>query len=231
MVAYNTKQGIISRDKLAVINKQREEEAIKNSEELQNISSYMKDLAENLIKEYSERFTGYIDKTFYSCISIIEKTNSKFKELIEDETVTPEEYKNKFQEFSELLLESLKTCRIGKVELKEILDNVSKSSSNGNNYTIDDISNFLSTLTFEQTVAVLHIFGFITIIISLISLFTVFYGNLLIDYLKLEQRFPRIAKFIQLRRKFQMYYSLLDFTLILIVISIMFYIDILLFNL
>lgn len=204
---------------------------MKHSEEIKDIGLYMKEVAENFLKEYSERFSENINKSFDPCISIIEKTNSKFKEIIEDETFTPEEYQNKFQEFSELLLESLKTCRTGKVELKEMLDKITKSSSNGNNYTIDDISNFLSTLTFEQTVAILHIFGFIVIIISLISLFTVFYGNLLIDYFKLEQRFARLARFIQLRRKFQMYYSLLDFTLILIVISIMFYINMLLFNL
>jgi hypothetical protein len=146
--------------------------------------------------------------------------------------MTSEQVKKSFNEFNDLILESTKNCNNAKSTILEILDKIKKSGGgNNSNYTINEISNFLSSLTFEQTVAIVHIFGFIVIIISLISLFTVFYGNKLIDYFQLENKLPKIARFIQLRRKFQMYYSLLDFVLILIVISIMFYIDLLLFNL
>jgi hypothetical protein len=35
---------------------------------------------------------------------------------------------------------------------------------------------------------------------------SVFYGDSLIKYFKIEEKYPRIAKYIQLRRKFQQYY-------------------------
>jgi len=146
--------------------------------------------------------------------------------------MTNEQYKTSFNEYNDLIIESSKRCQNTSSTLLEILNKISKSGGgNNSNYTIDEISNFLSYLTFEQTVAIVHIFGFIVIIISLISLFTVFYGNKLIDYFQLENRLPKVARFIQLRRKFQMYYSVLDFILILTIISIMFYIDLSILNL
>ena len=68
--------------------------------------------------------------------------------------------------------------------------------------------------------------GCITIFISLISLFTVFYGNVLIDKFNIEIRFPKLGKLIILRRKFQMYYSLLDFFILFSIIIIMFILNI-----
>jgi hypothetical protein len=230
MQAYNTRQGIISRKELALINKQRQEEALEHTEEIKTLTSEMAKLSEKLFKDFGNRFIKEIDKAFDPCINTFNEANEDLiKALEQKEPLTVEELTDKFSDYQKLLLKGLERCRTGNAELKKVIENIGNSS--GNNYNTEDISNFLSTLTFEQTVAVLHIFGFTVIIISLISLFTIFYGNILIDYFKLEQKLPRIAKFIQLRRKFQMYYSLLDFTIILIVISIMFYIDLLLFKL
>ena len=229
MATYKTAQGITSRKNTELISKEREKEALKNTEDLDTIKTYLEELKDKILHNdnNNKKVHEYIEKNYQSCIDSLNKTNNKLSEVLNDETSSPEIIKDKFNDFSNLLQETIKTCSVGKAELMEILDKINKSS--GNKYTIDEISNFLSTLTFEQTVAITHIFGFIVIILSLISLFSVFYGNLLIDYFKLEEKLPRIAKIIQLRRKFQMFYSVLDFTLIFIVISIMFYIDLLLF--
>ena len=56
---------------------------------------------------------------------------------------------------------------------------------------------FLSSLTFEQTVAIVNISGCIQIIISILSLMIVFYGNILIEHFKLEEKYPKIANFIK----------------------------------
>lgn len=80
--------------------------------------------------------------------------------------------------------------------LNKVLDEINKGSGSGSKY-ISEVSEFLSSLTFEQTVAIVHITGCIAIIISLISLIIIFYGNILIDRIQLEKRFPRIAIFIK----------------------------------
>lgn len=128
------------------------------------------------------------------------------------------EYSEVSQKFSEstnlTVTEALERCALVKEKadkvtgsskktievLNSILEEISKGSggkgSGGSNY-VSGISDFLSTLTFEQTVAILNISGCFVIIMSLISLIIIFYGNILIDKLQLEKRFPRIAKIIQ----------------------------------
>ena len=42
-------------------------------------------------------------------------------------------------------------------------------------------------------------------------------SNLLIDYFQLETKYPKIAKYIRLRRKFQNYYMFINILLIIFV--------------
>jgi hypothetical protein len=58
----------------------------------------------------------------------------------------------------------------------------------------------------------------------LFSLISIIYGDKLIIFFDLENRFPKIAKFIQIRRKFQQYYLLMNIGLIIIVLEIIIYI-------
>ena len=64
------------------------------------------------------------------------------------------------------------------------------------------------------------------ILFSLISIISIFYGEKLIIFFDLENRFPKLAKFIQIRRKFQQYYLLMNIGLIIIVLVIIIYINI-----
>jgi hypothetical protein len=50
------------------------------------------------------------------------------------------------------------------------------------------------------------ILGKSVIFSALISIIFIFYGNILIEKYDLENRYPRLAKLIQLRQKFQKYY-------------------------
>ena len=65
------------------------------------------------------------------------------------------------------------------------------------------------------------IFNFKIFIISLFSIISIFYGNKIIDYLGLEY-YPRLTKFIALRRKFQNFYLLINIFLITVILIIMF---------
>jgi len=61
------------------------------------------------------------------------------------------------------------------------------------------------------------------------SIISVFYGDYLINILNLERKYTKLAKIIQIRRKFRQYYLLLNIlgiiimTLIIITINIHYY--------
>ena len=85
----------------------------------------------------------------------------------------------------------------------------------------------MSTLSVEQSASLVNILGCICLGLSLFSLLGVFFGNSLIDSLKLDKRLPSLKKFLSLRMKFQRYYLILDFSIIAVVMLIMFSINIL----
>ena len=114
---------------------------------------------------------------------------------------------------------------------EEIIEIITKSD--GTNFLdyniIDLINNFLSNLSVSQTVAFAHINCSLAIFFSLTTILSIFYGEKFIEYFSLETKYPKIAKFIQLRRKFQQYYLLLHFTIIVSILIALTYLDILVF--
>jgi hypothetical protein len=72
-----------------------------------------------------------------------------------------------------------------------------------------------STLNVEQLDALVNAIGYFIILSSIISVAAVLYGDFLIKYFNLEEKYPRLARFIQIRRKLQWYY--LNYNLIIIV--------------
>jgi len=70
-------------------------------------------------------------------------------------------------------------------------------------YFIQMYIDILSTLTLEQLVPLTNLLGLTIITFSLVSITTVLFSDYLIKYFNIENKFPRIAKFVQIRRKFQ----------------------------
>jgi hypothetical protein len=85
---------------------------------------------------------------------------------------------------------------------------------------------WFNSLPLAQQGALTHILVSVTTLISLSSLVTVFYSDYLIKRFSLESKFPRLAKYISLRRTFQQYYFFLNtvvialFSLIMIALNI-----------
>jgi hypothetical protein len=134
------------------------------------------------------------------------KIISKLLERLNDPSITDIE-KNfilkSLNEKSENKLQSLDTVND---ILNKILDIISSNKSNYlNNEIIIRFQNYLSSLTLEQLVPLLNIFGLTVITSCLISIATIFYGDYFIKYFNIENKYPKIAKFIQLRRKFQFF--------------------------
>jgi hypothetical protein len=108
--------------------------------------------------------------------------------------------------------------------IEKLIGGGSDSNSNFINYKIE-LNNFLSTLSTQQLGALGHLSLSIFILLCIISVITIIYGDYLIRYLKLEEKFPKIARFIQLRRKFEHFYLLLNLSLIIIILLYIIYIN------
>ena len=123
-------------------------------------------------------------------------------------------------------------------QIKEIL---SGNSNNNNNFipwgngsenileTLrqlkDNWLEFFSTLTIEQQGAIAHLLASISILLCLFSIIIIVYSDILIKYFKIEEKYPRLGKFIKIRRLFQQYYLFYNFTLIIIVLFLLIYVN------
>jgi hypothetical protein len=107
--------------------------------------------------------------------------------------------------------------------IKEIIDSISPSINSPNEITIinqitnifnnliENIKVFASSLDIEQLVAFINLSGEVFIFTCFVSVGAVLYSDFLIKYFKVENKFPKIANYIQLRRKFQRYYLNINF--------------------
>jgi hypothetical protein len=85
----------------------------------------------------------------------------------------------------------------------------------------NDFNTWIQSLDYYHSVAIVNIMGLGLILLSLLQIIFIFYGTVILDYLKLETRYPKLAKFIQLRRTLQQFYLLLNICIIAIVSIIM----------
>lgn len=96
-----------------------------------------------------------------------------------------------------------------------VLDLVNSGGKNSSNQFIpwetlstvySEVSEVIESLSQTQKGAVIHISFSVVILLCLFTLIGIFYGNILIQYFKLETKFPRLARYIKIRRKFQQFY-------------------------
>lgn len=121
---------------------------------------------------------------------------------------------------------------VAKTQIQEFIEQLRRS---GHNFVdsfykyFEDFNNWISSLDYTQNIAFINLSGIFVILVTIISIIFIFYGNKILDYLNLEQRYPKIAKFIILRRKFQQYYLLWDIFIITTVSIVMFIMNLTLF--
>jgi intracellular sulfur oxidation DsrE/DsrF family protein len=113
-------------------------------------------------------------------------------------------------------LSTIEDPNIVKSDLSELFNNF-----------IDNISNFLSTLTSEQLVIVFNIMGYTMLLSTLNSITIILLGDQIINWLNLEIKYPKLAKFIkfkQILNKHSLRFNIVFFyLLILSLISINLY--------
>jgi hypothetical protein len=107
--------------------------------------------------------------------------------------------------------------------LKNIMDSLFSDNYNFQlNNIIESYKEFLNTLTVEQHSPILNILGLIIIFSCIISIIIIIYSEYLIRYFNIETRYPKISKFIQIRRTLQQYYLSINLIIILITIFLLF---------
>lgn len=96
--------------------------------------------------------------------------------------------------------------------------------------TVDRFQEFLTSLSFLELGYLINILTGLFTILCLFNLMSVFYSGQIIAYFNLESRYPRLAKYFSLRRKFQFYYFTLNSALIFITSAILIIVNLLIWS-
>jgi hypothetical protein len=122
------------------------------------------------------------------------------------------------------------------VKVNSIIDKVLEfinSSNNNSNFGVqtfqdllDQYYQFFDSLTIIQKGAFAHTLLCICILLCIFDILLAYYSDKLILYLNLENKYPRLSKYVKLRRKLQNYYIKLNFILIIIVVLFALYCNI-----
>ena len=112
--------------------------------------------------------------------------------------------------------------------IKSFIDSI---IGRGNNLVLDfnlqEYYSFLDSLTLTQELALMHLLVFIFLLLCMLSILSIFFGNELIKYLNLEVRFPWLSNLIKLRSTLQRYYLMWNIFIMIIFIIAAMYINIL----
>jgi hypothetical protein len=211
-------------------------EELKNGVKLQKELAAKDSLAKELLEKSltnkelldMENSIEKIDKSVKSLNKLSEKLNSIKSNSTVDNT-TNENINNKvLEEINNTTSEHINNIIDGNSILKNILEK--KLNFPSNSETKNFISNFdfhdlLSGMSTLELGAVVHLNGSLLILFSLMSIISIIFGDELLKYLKLEEKFPRLARFIEIRRKFRYYYLILNFLMIIFVLVVFLYLN------
>jgi hypothetical protein len=191
--------------------------------------------AEESIQMLKTKLTASSDR-LDSCIinvndySDSEKMGIKNKQIINN-TVEPqdiESLKSNIKYYKEMYDEVEKKQDLVIKEIQSLSntndpDIVKSDLSDLFNNLIDNYREFLSTLSSEQMVIVFNILGYIMLLFTLNSITTLLIGDQLIKILKLETKYPKLAKYIKLKqtlnKHYLRFYIVLFYILLLLFIS------------
>ena len=147
--------------------------------------------------------------------------NTNISESIKDAYEKRMEYY--FDELGKRVSEGINKTK----DIQDYLDKLNKNFIDDNSILklYKDFQEYLSTLSTVQICLLFNIIGIIFVTFCLITIFLSFYGNFFMDKFSLEERFPKLARFIRLRRTFLHFYILTNLLYITIVLIFMMYIN------
>lgn len=162
----------------------------------------------------------------------IDKGITVLSSELRDELILETVKRNKIEELlSSEVLPKLENKSHWTEECKELiecaLDLVNSGGKNSSNHFMSwetlstvysEVSEVIESLSQTQKGAVIHISFSVVILLCLFTLIGIFYGDLLIQYFKLETKFPRLARYLKIRRKFQQFYFAMNSLLIILIL-------------
>ena len=89
---------------------------------------------------------------------------------------------------------------------------------------------YLDSLTLLQESSLLHIILFMILFLTVTNILAVLFGNEILNYFKLEERYPKLAVFFRLRSQLQRYYLIWNVSMLFIVCIFGIGVDLLLFT-
>jgi len=141
-------------------------------------------------------------------------------EFLKSLDTTSTDFKNKIEyHVNNFLKENDKTQNLIDEFLSLFIDK-DKFIDNGSwfqdiNLLMDKWYNILSNLTIEQLGAFAHILSALTIFFCLSTVISIVYSDFLINYLKIEEKYPKLSRISKIRKMFQHYYFILNFIFII----------------
>jgi hypothetical protein len=92
------------------------------------------------------------------------------------------------------------------------------------NFSYESLMKFFDQFSSLEKLAIVNLIFSQMIISSLLSLIFIFYGEYLIKYFNLENKYPKLAKFIQFRKKFQLFFFIWNILWIFSIVLIQIYV-------
>lgn len=80
------------------------------------------------------------------------------------------------------------------------------------------INEELTNLSSEQLGSLTNLLGFIMILGGMITISLILFGKYIINYFKLEEKYPKLAKYIRLRQTFNKYYLIINIIIIYLIL-------------
>ena len=208
---FNTVSNLITnqdlKDKLEI-------EKFKNSQLIERINKLVTD------NESNSKIENILRKSLDNNENKMEILISKMNHLIENKSID----ENKIIEVNN----SIKNINNDLAEVVNQIDETLRSSIINLDF-FNSIISYINNLNFIQTLAFTHISAIIFIFLSLNSLIALYFGNSLINKFNIDNKYPKIYKFIELRRKFQVYYLIKDLTIIYLILILLTFINVILF--
>ena len=158
----------------------------------------------------------------------IEKITNKLNDIngnLETQNLQPEETVEQLINLKKLYFQKLNELNNEKdkqiIDIKDIIDNLDKSDiSQLFKEFIEKYQNIIENLNLEQLVAVFNIIGDFMFLMTLTTICTILIGDILIDKLNLDIKFPKLAKYIKIKKNLNKHYLIFYIILFYILIIV-----------
>lgn len=176
-----------------------------NIAENQTTNSFLQKMRDQFTSKF-EHVTSSMDKTTQSSSKIQEMV-----ELLKNPNLSEQEKVEKFNELCNNINDHIECLDEFKSNIDTLNMSIELFKKNNSSYMdpflhfTKSFEDFIANLDLMHTFALVHILGSLSLIFILFSMITIFYGDYLIRRFELEVKYPKLAKWIQLRRNLQNY--------------------------